>query len=825
MSFAIGDNSANFGLCADWDNKNGGVTTVGSNGGPSAYGTYDQSGQVYEWTERILLNPASAEPIGRIIRGGSWNNGNRDQIYLPPIATNLSSSDRQNTQPHNYSSSIGFRICSLLNPLSLPYFVDVGDINNTPDTTLDSSFMIGYVPYQYKIAQYLVTNCEYVEFLNAIAKANIYNLYKPDTSFLNRSGIIISGIPGNYTYSVKPNYGNKPVTLVNWFDAARYCNWLHNGKPSGSPSNTTTEDGAYFLNGITSGFTQETLGIGIGPSRKNALYFIPTENEWYKAAYYMGQGTNSGYWTYATQSNDGPICVNANDSGDGPIISEYSTCENFATTPTPTSSPTPTPTPTLNQEPLIEPGITRTPTPTTSITPTKTPRPTSLSPACRNSCCYYVCVENYNENNNCITNSVVINFEGNTIQNFNSDEYQLIIEGNCVDPLGNLIDIKNSKDDCYGCSIPDKNTNKICNKDIFIIGILDDNPITPTPTKTLTKTPTPTKTPSKTPTATPTKTVTKTPTTTPTPTKTVTPTRSVTPTPTKTVTPTATVSPTATPTKTVTPTKSLTPTQTPTITPTPSPNCCDWDGNGYIKFEANCNNMVVPAVFNKITPYYWTATGLLSCGDNFSASLTCNSSAYPTPCAGKWSGTLDIGCVTGLTLFPPDESCSCNVPPYFRFSGDVSNCNCCCSSCVTINVSQDTPFSPNCNPPVILRHLVSIPSYYIVQSLNISGGVNDDLAINGQSITRDWGFDPGPYPDTAGYGCVGAHTIGSSPGPYRDIINGGITFPWTLNQFEIGCLDTIGSGAGFYFLRICVNPPSGSLIKNCSLSDITVTPL
>ena len=35
-----------------------------------------------------------------------------------------------------------------------------------------------------------------------------------------------------------------------------------------------------------------------------ATYFIPSENEWYKAAYY--NPTNGTYWTYPTQSNTAP---------------------------------------------------------------------------------------------------------------------------------------------------------------------------------------------------------------------------------------------------------------------------------------------------------------------------------------------------------------------------------------------------------------------------------------------------------------------------------------------------------------------------------------
>jgi sulfatase modifying factor 1 len=37
-----------------------------------------------------------------------------------------------------------------------------------------------------------------------------------------------------------------------------------------------------------------------------AQFFIPTLDQWYKAAYYKGSGTNAGYWSYATQSDAVP---------------------------------------------------------------------------------------------------------------------------------------------------------------------------------------------------------------------------------------------------------------------------------------------------------------------------------------------------------------------------------------------------------------------------------------------------------------------------------------------------------------------------------------
>lgn len=291
--FGAGANSANFNSCADWDDQNGNVSTVGSNGGPSYYGTYDQSGNVWEYNH--LTGAASSS---RGLRGGEFGTP----------ASDVSSAVRV-----SFGGLIdltgGFRLSSSLNPLNLSYFALVGDINNSNDST-----GYGNVSYEYLIGQYPVTNCEYAAFLNAVAATDSYALYK--TNMANaRGGISRSGSSGSYSYSVKTNYGNKPVIFLSWFDCVRYCNWLHNNKPSGSQNNNTTEDGAYTLNGRTSGNTVA--------KKAGAKYWIPTENEWYKAAYYKGGSTNAGYWTYATQSNTAPTCVSATANGDGPVTSNY----------------------------------------------------------------------------------------------------------------------------------------------------------------------------------------------------------------------------------------------------------------------------------------------------------------------------------------------------------------------------------------------------------------------------------------------------------------------------------------------------------------------
>ncbi len=46
------------------------------------------------------------------------------------------------------------------------------------------------------------------------------------------------------------------------------------------------------------------MSLGSSVVRKpGALVFLPTDDEWYKAAYYKGGGTKAGYWDYPTESD------------------------------------------------------------------------------------------------------------------------------------------------------------------------------------------------------------------------------------------------------------------------------------------------------------------------------------------------------------------------------------------------------------------------------------------------------------------------------------------------------------------------------------------
>ncbi|MFN0078157.1 MAG: formylglycine-generating enzyme family protein [Prosthecobacter sp.] len=197
-----------------------------------------------------------------------------------------------------------------------PGFVRVGDVSNPADSLNAGSVSgIGSVSYSYQIAKHEVTNDEYNAFLNSVASNDTYALYNSNMSTSGSGGIVQSGTSGSYTYAVKSNMGNKPVVFVSWFDTARYCNWLHNGMPVGPQDSSTTESGAYTLTGLSSIATGSDSVNGANGRNSAARFFLPSENEWYKAAYYqptsMG-GDADSYWLYTTRSNAPPTAAAAN---------------------------------------------------------------------------------------------------------------------------------------------------------------------------------------------------------------------------------------------------------------------------------------------------------------------------------------------------------------------------------------------------------------------------------------------------------------------------------------------------------------------------------
>jgi sulfatase modifying factor 1 len=175
--------------------------------------------------------------------------------------------------------------------------VTVGNLGNAADMRY---ITVGSVNHTYQIGKYEVSASQYTDFLNAVAKADPNELWIPSMGVPGGpsigTNIQRTGSSPNYSYSVAADWANRPVNYVSFWDAARFANWLHNGQPTGAQGPGTTEGGAYHDVG------NETLfGRNAG-----ARFFIPTEDEWYKAAYHKNDGVTGDYWDYPTASNTAP---------------------------------------------------------------------------------------------------------------------------------------------------------------------------------------------------------------------------------------------------------------------------------------------------------------------------------------------------------------------------------------------------------------------------------------------------------------------------------------------------------------------------------------
>lgn len=146
-------------------------------------------------------------------------------------------------------------------------FVTIGNTGNAPDTRIMSDNTKGYgaVDYVYHIGKYEITANQWQTINNA-------------------AGI---GDPGSRS-------GDLPTANISWYDAARFCNYLTTGNSENGVYNFSEGSLVYI-------WDHELAGLIYG-----VAYFLPTEDEWYKAAYYTG----SGYSLYSNGEDTIPDADN-----------------------------------------------------------------------------------------------------------------------------------------------------------------------------------------------------------------------------------------------------------------------------------------------------------------------------------------------------------------------------------------------------------------------------------------------------------------------------------------------------------------------------------
>jgi formylglycine-generating enzyme required for sulfatase activity len=159
-------------------------------------------------------------------------------------------------------------------------FVPVGNPGNSNDTT-----GYGGVPYEYRIGTYTISQNQ----VDAAVRNGLQNV------------------------AAGPFNGDEPAASVSWYEAAAYVNWLNTSKGYPPAYNLTWSNGAWNMTlwsttNDSNGNTAWILGGTNLYRNANAVYFLPSENEWYKAACYDSKKNSDlgGYWLYPTASDTDP---------------------------------------------------------------------------------------------------------------------------------------------------------------------------------------------------------------------------------------------------------------------------------------------------------------------------------------------------------------------------------------------------------------------------------------------------------------------------------------------------------------------------------------
>ncbi len=174
-------------------------------------------------------------------------------------------------------------------------FVNIGTAGNANDSGTTGLFSSPYggVGYEFQMGTYEISE-------DMINKANTLG------------GLLIS----------KDTRGvNQAATRVSWNEAARFVNWLNVSSGYAPAYNFAVQPGGegYTGNEDLVLWTPSNGGYDASNRYRNssARYVLPSEHEWYKAAYYSGSGAL--YFDYATGSDVIPTAV-ASGTGAGTAV-------------------------------------------------------------------------------------------------------------------------------------------------------------------------------------------------------------------------------------------------------------------------------------------------------------------------------------------------------------------------------------------------------------------------------------------------------------------------------------------------------------------------
>jgi formylglycine-generating enzyme required for sulfatase activity len=149
----------------------------------------------------------------------------------------------------------------------------------------------GIVNNDYRMGRFEITNDQWNKFKAAYGPVtgNPSSAYSDDSYFTGT---------------------NVPANNVSWYEAAQFVNWLNTSTGHQAAYKFTGTQGTIDYALATWSTAEADNGTNLY-RHKDAMYYLPTEHEWVKAAYWNGMGLQ----TYATKAGDPLFRGNGTNGG------------------------------------------------------------------------------------------------------------------------------------------------------------------------------------------------------------------------------------------------------------------------------------------------------------------------------------------------------------------------------------------------------------------------------------------------------------------------------------------------------------------------------
>jgi hypothetical protein len=134
-------------------------------------------------------------------------------------------------------------------------------------------------------------------------------VYRISTYAISQNDIATATAAGLANVTAGAWTGDRPAANISWYEAAAFVNWLNTSNGHQAAYNLTFDSDSGWSMTLWSSEEAWQLGGENLYRHKDAYYFLPSEDEWYKAAFHQNDGVTANYWDYATGSNTAPTPV------------------------------------------------------------------------------------------------------------------------------------------------------------------------------------------------------------------------------------------------------------------------------------------------------------------------------------------------------------------------------------------------------------------------------------------------------------------------------------------------------------------------------------